>query len=98
MTHGDVNGVVPESEASTTRSTSSTGSVIMPWGSARMKEDMVQIISQWLADEGFGAARQALLEEADIKLREREDQLSEKRKLRNYLLGKYMSNFPHIRG
>lgn len=61
-------------------------SVIMPWNSARIKEDIVRIISQWLYDEGFGAARQALLEEAGIKLREREDTMAEHRKLRNYLL------------
>lgn len=61
--------------------------VIMPWESAHIKENIVHIISQWLADEGFGAARQALLEEAGLKLREREDEKNEKRKLRTYLLG-----------
>ncbi|WFD04701.1 hypothetical protein MVES1_000024 [Malassezia vespertilionis] len=65
---------------------SSSSSVIMEWGSARMKEDMVRIISQWLADEGFGATRLALLEEAGVKLRELDDTMAEHRKLCNYLL------------
>lgn len=61
-------------------------SVIVPWDSLRLKSDLVRIISQWLADEGFGATRQSLLEEAGIKLREREDGMAEFRKLRTYLL------------
>lgn len=64
----------------------SIDSVVMPWNSTRIREDIVRIISQWLSDEGFGAARQALLEEAGIKLRERDDTMVEYRKLRNYLL------------
>ena len=43
-------------------------SVIMPWNNLRLKSDIVRIISQWLADEGFGATRQSLLEEAGICL------------------------------
>ncbi|WFD00385.1 hypothetical protein MYAM1_003134 [Malassezia yamatoensis] len=58
----------------------------MPWNSARIRGDIVRIISQWLSDEGFGAARQALLEEAGIKVREHEETMAEHRKLRNYLL------------
>ncbi|WFD20883.1 hypothetical protein MCAP1_003137 [Malassezia caprae] len=73
----------------------------MPWGSACIKQDIVRIITQWLADEGFGAARQALLEEAGLNLRESEDEKNEKWKLRNYLLGAYFlltkeGNWPEV--
>ena len=68
-------------------------SVIMPWNNLRLKSDIVRIIGQWLADEGFGATRQSLLEEAGIKLREREDSVSELRKPRTYILE---GNWPEI--
>lgn len=63
------------------------GSVIVPWNDAQLKADIIRILSQWLADEGFGATRQTLLEEAGIKLREQTDSDSEHRKLKSYLLG-----------
>ena len=72
-------------------SSSLTNTVIMPWGSAYIKEDIVRIVTQWLADEGFGAARQALLEEAGLNLRESEDEKNEKWKLRTCLLGAYLT-------
>lgn len=45
------------------------------------------MIDQWLGDEGFGATRQVLLDEAGIKAREREEAALEGRKLRKALLG-----------
>ncbi|CCU99069.1 unnamed protein product [Malassezia sympodialis ATCC 42132] len=72
-------------------SSSLNNTVIMPWGSAYIKEDIVRIVTQWLADEGFGAARQALLEEAGLNLRESEDEKNEKWKLRTCLLGAYLT-------
>ena len=61
-------------------------SVVLPWSNPELKADIVRIISQWLADEGFGATRQTLLEEAGVKRREREDTTSEFRKLKSYIL------------
>lgn len=74
-------------------SESLTHSVIMPWGSESIKNDIVRIITQWLADEGFGATRQALLEEAGLKDREHDDEVSERHKLRTFLLE---GNWPEV--
>ncbi|WFD32443.1 hypothetical protein MSPP1_003490 [Malassezia sp. CBS 17886] len=68
-------------------------SVVMPFESARIREDIVRIVVQWLDDEGFGASRQALLDEAGINLRVQEDKLAEQRKMRSYLLE---GNWPEI--
>ncbi|KAI3623991.1 hypothetical protein CBS14141_002419 [Malassezia furfur] len=76
----------PSTTLGPTNRADTVNSVIMPWNSARIKDDIVRIISQWLSDEGFGAARQALLEEAGTKVREHDDAMAEHRKLRNYLL------------
>lgn len=78
--------LAPSTSLGPTNTSDTVNSVVMPWDSMQIKGDIVRIISQWLADEGFGAARQALLEEAGIKSREREDNMAEHRKLRNYLL------------
>ena len=72
--------------ADMTTSENLNNAVIMPWASASIKEDIVRIITQWLADEGFGATRQALLEEANRKVRERDDEIDERHKLRMFLL------------
>lgn len=72
--------------ADPTASESLTNSVIMPWASASIKNDIVRIIAQWLADEGFGATRQALLEEASLKVRGHDDEINERHKLRTFLL------------
>lgn len=64
-----------------------TNSVRMPWGSSSIREDIVRIIAQWLSDEGFGSTRQALLEEAGMKLREHDDEQNDRKKLRTSLLG-----------
>ena len=89
----DANPLGPSTTISPTNQSDTVNSVIMPWNSPRIKDDIVRIISQWLSDEGFGAARQALLEEAGIKVRERDDALAEHRKLRNYLLE---GNWPEV--
>lgn len=72
--------------ADMTTSENLNNAVIMPWASASIKEDIVRIITQWLADEGFGATRQALLEEANLKVREHDDEIDERHKLRMFLL------------
>ncbi|TKY89120.1 hypothetical protein EX895_001651 [Sporisorium graminicola] len=51
-----------------------------------VRNDIIRMIDQWLADEGFGATRQLLMEEAGIKRREREEAGLDARKLRGHML------------
>ncbi|SPO47295.1 related to TAF5 - subunit of TFIID and SAGA complexes [Moesziomyces antarcticus] len=51
-----------------------------------VRNDIIRMIDQWLADEGFGATRQLLMEEAGIKRREREEAGLDARKLRGHIL------------
>ncbi|SNX86260.1 related to TAF5 - subunit of TFIID and SAGA complexes [Melanopsichium pennsylvanicum] len=51
-----------------------------------VRTDIIRMIDQWLADEGFGATRQLLMEEAGIKRREREEAGLDARKLRGHIL------------
>ena len=51
-----------------------------------VRNDIIRMIDQWLADEGFGATRQLLMEEAGIKRREREEAGRDARKLRGHIL------------
>ncbi|CDR98824.1 related to TAF5-subunit of TFIID and SAGA complexes [Sporisorium scitamineum] len=51
-----------------------------------VRNDIIRMIDQWLADEGFGATRQLLMEEAGIKRREREEAGLDARRLRGHIL------------
>ncbi|KAN0061936.1 hypothetical protein ACQY0O_005931 [Thecaphora frezii] len=52
----------------------------------KLRNDIIRMVDQWLADEGFGATRQVLMDEAGIKQREREEAGHDARKLRGCLL------------
>ncbi|PWZ01158.1 WD40 repeat-like protein [Testicularia cyperi] len=51
-----------------------------------IRNDILRMIDQWLADEGFGATRQLLMDEAGVKRREREEAGMDARKLRGCIL------------
>ncbi|SPO38984.1 related to TAF5 - subunit of TFIID and SAGA complexes [Pseudozyma flocculosa] len=52
----------------------------------KLRNDIIRMVDQWLADEGFGATRQVLMDEAGTKQREREEAGLDARKLRGCLL------------
>lgn len=64
---------------------SSRTAVLRP-DDASVRNDIIRMIDQWLADEGFGATRQLLMDEAGLKQREREEASYDARKLRGYIL------------
>lgn len=64
---------------------SSRTAVLRP-DDANVRNDIIRMIDQWLADEGFGATRQLLMDEAGLKRREREEAGYDARKLRGYIL------------
>ncbi|KAJ9474753.1 WD_REPEATS_REGION domain-containing protein [Pseudozyma hubeiensis] len=67
-------------------SLASSRTAILRPDDAHVRNDIIRMIDQWLADEGFGATRQLLMEEAGIKRREREEAGLDARKLRGHIL------------
>ncbi|KAJ3417585.1 hypothetical protein HDV05_000042 [Chytridiales sp. JEL 0842] len=52
----------------------------------RIKDDIVRILSQYLGDEGFHATKMTLLDEANVKWYEREEQQHEIRRIKKAIL------------
>ncbi|SJX64442.1 related to TAF5-subunit of TFIID and SAGA complexes [Sporisorium reilianum f. sp. reilianum] len=90
---GQTVGQLTAHTASTSRDTNpnqatyaSSRTAILRPDDAQVRNDIIRMIDQWLADEGFGATRQLLMEEAGIKRREREEAGLDARKLRGHIL------------
>ncbi|KAJ3086995.1 hypothetical protein HK102_012019 [Quaeritorhiza haematococci] len=52
----------------------------------RIKEDIIRVITQYLNDEGYHASKLTLLDEANVKSREREEQAIEIKRMRKAIL------------
>ncbi|KAJ1024787.1 hypothetical protein NDA16_002827 [Ustilago loliicola] len=90
---GQTVGQLTANTASTSRDTNpnqatyaSSRTAILRPDDPHVRNDIIRMIDQWLADEGFGATRQLLMEEAGIKRREREEAGLDARKLRGHIL------------
>ncbi|KIS67698.1 uncharacterized protein UMAG_11126 [Mycosarcoma maydis] len=90
---GQTVGQLTAHTASTSRDTNpnqatyaSSRTAILRPDDPHIRNDIIRMIDQWLADEGFGATRQLLMEEAGIKRREREEAGLDARKLRGHIL------------
>jgi COMPASS component SWD3 len=58
----------------------------------RIKEDVIRMIVQYLADEGYSVSRTTLLDEANVKWNERKEKAADIKKLRKVILGKASSD------
>jgi len=83
--NGASSGQVVSSETSPA-TLASSHSAVLNYDSPVIKEDIIRMMEQWLGDEGFNATKQALMEEAGLKARERDDASHDARKLKKALL------------
>jgi len=84
--------VVPHLNASSSSSQVSDAgpaarSAILPWNDPRLRDDVLRLIDQFLAEEGLGATRQMLSEEWSGKVKEREEKSGDARTIRKGILG-----------
>ncbi|KAJ3380462.1 hypothetical protein HDU84_005916 [Entophlyctis sp. JEL0112] len=61
----------------------------------RIKQDIIRMIAQYLGDEGFSSAKVTLLDEANVKSTEREDQALDVKRIKKAILGKY-GDWPEV--
>ncbi|SPC61807.1 related to TAF5 - subunit of TFIID and SAGA complexes [Ustilago sp. UG-2017b] len=90
---GQTVGQLTANTASTSKDTNpnqatyaSSRTAILRPDDPHVRNDIIRMIDQWLADQGFGATRQLLMEEAGIKRQEREEVGLDARKLRGHIL------------
>ncbi|KAJ1020471.1 hypothetical protein NDA13_005788 [Ustilago tritici] len=90
---GQTVGQLTANTASTSKDTNpnqatyaSSRTAILRPDDPHVRNDIIRMIDQWLADQGFGATRQLLMEEAGIKRQEREEAGLDARKLRGHIL------------
>lgn len=79
----------PPQQDSTNPQPSTSSTPLIPinhFSNPNLRSDLILLISQWLQDEGFGATRLMLLDEANVKNREREELKADHKKLRKALI------------
>ena len=86
QTVGQLTANTASRDASNQATYASSRTAILRPDDPQVRNDIIRMIDQWLADEGFGATRQLLMEEAGIKRREREEAGLDARKLRGHIL------------
>ena len=53
-----------------------------------MTQDIIRMIMQYLADEGYNASQMTIQDESNVKWHEREENTNETRRLKKAILGK----------
>ncbi|KAJ3343084.1 hypothetical protein HDU83_005830 [Entophlyctis luteolus] len=59
-------------------------------------QDIIRMIAQYLGDEGFSSAKVTLLDEANVKSTEREDQALDVKRIKKAILGKCLFQFASL--
>ncbi|KAJ3119167.1 hypothetical protein HK100_000435 [Physocladia obscura] len=60
-----------------------------------IKQDIIRIIAQYLGDEGYHSAKVTLLDEANVKSSEREEQAMDIKRIKKSVLGSFIQS-PHL--